>query len=179
MFCSWVYCYHLVISHSHGKSFINGVFNGKIHYQWTIFHGYVQSPEGIFKYQSLFSRFPQNLSFHICSWVVYGYHLPHWFPTICCFTKHPATDPPVAATAHLGSAFGHFGALQPHGHADARLVQRRRVVHAVARPRGCPALLIKAADVAKSERMGVGVNENYQYLWICTCVGDCCETNKC
>lgn len=44
--------------------------------------------------------------------------------------------PSLRLQAHLCSAFRHFGALQPHGHANTRLVQRRRVVHAVARPRG-------------------------------------------
>ena len=38
--------YHLVIQHSHGESPINGSFNGKIHYKWAIFHGYVKLPEG-------------------------------------------------------------------------------------------------------------------------------------
>ena len=27
---------------SHGKSLINGGFNGKIIYKWVIFHGYVK-----------------------------------------------------------------------------------------------------------------------------------------
>jgi len=39
--------YHLVISHSHGKSLINGGINGKIIYKWAIFHGDVKLPEGI------------------------------------------------------------------------------------------------------------------------------------
>jgi asparagine N-glycosylation enzyme membrane subunit Stt3 len=34
-------CYPLVIWHSHGKSLINGGFNGKIIYKWAMFHGYV------------------------------------------------------------------------------------------------------------------------------------------
>ena len=33
---------HLVICHSHGKSLINGGFNGKIIYKWAIFHDYVK-----------------------------------------------------------------------------------------------------------------------------------------
>ena len=32
--------YHLVISHSHGGSPLNGGFHRKIIYKWAIFHGY-------------------------------------------------------------------------------------------------------------------------------------------
>ena len=34
--------YHLVIEHSHGKSTINGGFNGKFIYRWVILHGYIK-----------------------------------------------------------------------------------------------------------------------------------------
>jgi len=34
--------WQLVSEHSHGKSLINGGFNGKIIYKWAIFHGYVK-----------------------------------------------------------------------------------------------------------------------------------------
>ena len=38
--------YHLVIWLSYGQSLINRGFNGKIICKWTIFHSYVQYPEG-------------------------------------------------------------------------------------------------------------------------------------